>query len=788
MNPIRRILCIAMMVLPAAAASANDLRLRYFKPANPQVWEEALPVGSGRLGAMVFGGTAEERIQFNEDTLWTGKPHDYVREGSGQHLKTIRDAIFAGNAGSVIGLIRQSFLSDPVRQKAYQPFGDIRISFPGHAQATDYERDLDLDSAVANVRYAVAGVGFHREVFASYPDNVLAVRMTARQPGKLTCSIRMTSEHRQSATKWADGALVLAGQVLDPKNNDEPGLKFEARLLVKNEGGSLAFESNALQIREADAVTLLLVAATSYVNFQDISADPAQRCADYASAVTSISYDALRKKHVADHQKLFRAVTLDLGRTSKADLPTDQRLSLVNEAVGAANRDRNADPGAALKDDPAFATLYFQMGRYMLIASSRPGTQPANLQGVWNQLLDPPWESKYTTNINFEMNYWPAELTNLVECHEPFWNMIDDLRISGARTAKKMYGAGGWVLHHNTDHWRGTAPINNIDGLWPTGAAWLCHHMWEHYLFGGDRAFLEKRAYPAMKEACQFFLDFLVKDPETGWLVTNPSHSPEQEPKDRGTLQYGPTMDNQLIRSLFSYTIEASKTLGVDSEFAARLAEVSKQLPPNQVGSRGQLQEWIKDWDTPGNRHRHMSPLWGLYPGWDITPADEKIYNAAKVLLGWRGDGDTGWSFGWRMPLWARVYDGEMAYRQLYLQLARRTFPNLFDKCGPFQVDGNFGATAGIAEMLLQSHLRDSKTGAHEIHLLPALPKAWSNGSVAGLRARGSFEVAMSWSNGKLTKAVVRSKLGKPCRVRFGDRTLDLATEAGKEYSLAERL
>jgi len=503
------------------------------------------------------------------------------------------------------------------------------------------------------------------------------------------------------------------------------------------------------------------------------------------------SYEDLRAAHVADHQKRFGRVTFNLGGSDRANLPTDQRLKAIRSAANpTASPSKNAPapsalPPSGLDADPVLAALFFQYGRYLLIASSRSGCQPANLQGVWNELLNPPWESKYTTNINFEMNYWPAELTNLSECHEPFFDAIDDLRISGARTAKKMYHARGWVLHHNTDHWRGTAPINNVDGVWPTGGAWLCHHLWERYLFTGDKDFLAKRAYPAMKEACLFFVDTLVKDPQTGYLVTNPSHSPEQSPPDRPTLTYGPTMDSQLIRSLFTYTIEATEILSVDQDFAKQLADLRKQLPPNLVGKHGQLQEWLKDWDQPNNAHRHMSPLWGLYPGWDITPADQKIFDAAKLLLTWRGDGSTGWSYAWRIPLWARVYDGEFAYRQLALQLGRKTLPNLFDLCGPFQIDGNFGATAGIAEMLLQSHFRaGADRNLYQLHLLPALPKAWPSGSITGLCARGGFEVDQSWNDGKLTKAVIRSKLGNPCQLRYGDKTIDLKTDRGKTYTL----
>jgi alpha-L-fucosidase 2 len=759
----------------ATADEANDLRLWYTRPAGP--WEEALPIGSGRLGAMVFGGTADERIQFNEDTLWTGKPHDYVREGAGSPLRTIQRLVFDGKVDEAAALIREKFLSDPVRQKAYQPFGDLRLHFPGHDNVTDYRRELDLDSAIARASYRVGDVTYHREVFASYPDGVIVVRLGADHGGRVGFTLTMDSPHQSSQTRAiAPDTLALTGQVRDD------GLRFESRLRVFTTGGRAAVTDAGVTVADAEAVTLLLAAATSFKNFQDIGADPEARCAETLAKVAEKGYESLRADHVADHQRLFRRVRLDLGRTERADWPTDRRVQQITAdakrlAAGTAkDASGTSPPSAGLPGDPALAALYFQYGRYMLIASSRPGSQPANLQGVWNELLDPPWESKYTTNINLEMNYWPAEPTNLSECHEPLFDMVDDLMISGARTAQKQYGARGWVLHHNTDLWRGTAPINNIDGVWPTGGAWLCHHLWEHYLFTGDREFLARRAYPALKGASLFFVDYLVKDPKTGWLVTNPSISPEQ-----GDLCAGPSLDNQLIRALFRYTIEAAGILGIDGDFAAHLAEVRRQVPPDRVGKHGQLQEWLEDVDEPNNRHRHMSPLWALYPGCEITPAEPKPFDAAKVLLAWRGDGDTGWSYSWRIPLWARVSDGNFAYRQLELQLAKRTFPNLFDKCGPFQVDGDFGSCGGVAEMLIQSHQR-GPDGTHQIDLLPALPRAWPKGSITGLCARGGFEVDMTWEDGTLSRAVVRSKRGQPCRLRAGDRTVDLTTRAGQAY------
>ncbi len=749
----------------AARASAAT-RLWYEQPAAK--WEEALPVGSGRLGAMVFGGTAEERIQFNEDTLWTGKPHNYVRAGSAEIVPQVRALLAEGKVTEAQDLARAKMLSDPVRQKAYQAFGDIRLSFPGHEAATNYQRELNLDSAVATTRYEVDGVTHTREVIASYPDNVIAVRITANQPGRLRFGVRLDSPHKESASAAfvsTDGSsqIRLSGQV------QADGMRFMSVLRVLAEGGAVRAEGGSLSVEGADSATLLLVAATNFKTWEDISGDPAARCASYLDALAGKTYAALRETHLADHRKLYRRASLDLPKTDAAALPTDERVRRVRKAGN-------------LDADPALAALHFNYGRYLLIACSRPGTQPANLQGVWNELLNPPWEGKYTTNINFQMNYWIAELTGLGECHEPFFAAVDDLRVSGARTAEQLYRSRGWVLHHNFDLWRGTAPINNIDGLWPTGGAWLCQHLWERWLFTRDRDFLANRAYPAMREASLFFVDYLVRDEKTGWLLTSPSHSPEQ-----GPTTVGPTMDNQLIRFLWTSTIEAARELNRDADFVAQLEGLLPKLPPNQIGKHGQLQEWLEDVDTPNNNHRHMSPLWALYPGADITPSDPKTFAAAKLLLEWRGDGSTGWSYAWRMPLWARVGDGEMAYRQFGLLLAKRTLPNLFDLCGPFQIDGNFGAPAGVVEMLLQSHRRDAN-GAALIELLPALPKAWPQGGVKGLRARDGFELDIEWKDGALQRVTIRSKLGRPATVQLGGKSSALALAAGAKTTLGPDL
>jgi alpha-L-fucosidase 2 len=770
-------ICLTLLYFSGRAIASDELQLWYTKPAN--VWEEALPIGSGRLGAMVFGTLPDERIQFNQDTLWTGVPHNYDRAGAGDYLPQIRQLVFDGKDKEAAAITREHFLSDPVRQKAYQPFGDIHLHFPDHDQPTNYRRQLDLSTAIAETDYTVSGVSFKEQVFASYPDNVIVIRLTADQPAKLSFSVQMDSPHKTAQTQVSSSdTLTMTGQVLDNAAPFEPGERFESILKVTPTGGKLSSDGSTLVVDNADAVTLLLVAATSFKNFQDISADPASRCETAMALLKGQTFDSLLARHETDYQPLFGSVKLDLGQSDRAKLPTDERLH------DAAEPGSTSPTLSGLDADPSLAALFFQFGRYMLISSSRPGTQPANLQGVWNSLLSPPWESKYTTNINVEMNYWPAEVTNLSQCHLPLFDMIHDLMISGGQTAHDLYHARGWVLHHNTDIWRGTAPINNIDGVWPTGGAWLCQHLWEHYQFTGDTRFLADSAYPAMKGASLFFVDSLVKDPNTGFMVTNPSFSPEQ-----GTLCAGPAMDMQLIRSLFDSTMQAAGILRVDPDFVAQLAKLRSQLAPDKIGKYGQLQEWQDDVDKPNNNHRHMSPLWGIYPGSLFTPRDPKLFDAAKVLFQWRGDGSTGWSYAWRIPISARFGNGEFAYRQLSIQMAKRTFPDLFDKCGPFQVDGNFGATAGIAEMLLQSNLHSTTDPtAQELDLLPALPHEWPNGSVTALCARGGFEVDMTWHDGRLTQATIRSKLGSPCEVHYGSSARSLTTVAGKSYTLDENL
>lgn len=742
--------------------------LWYETPA--KIWEEALPVGNGRLGAMVYGKYGEEQIQLNEDTYWSGGPYSTVIEGGAEALPQIQKYIFEGEPIKAHKLFGRKILGRPVEQQKYQSIGELRLFYENQKEVSNYKRWLDLKTGVTCVQYTVDGVTFRREVFSSAPDQLIVVRLTADKPGSITCKAQLRGQRNNAHSNYATDyfemdAVGQDGQMVNGKSADYMGvegkLRYRVQLKTILDGGNIEAQDDYLAISNANTVTFYLVAATNFVNYKDVSANQVERVNNYLMKLEGKSYDELLKAAVDDYQQYFNRVSLELPETENSFLPTDKRMAEVNNAA-----------------DPSLASLAYNFGRYTLIGSSRPGTQPANLQGIWNGNMNPAWDSKYTTNINTEMNYWPVETGNLPEMLEPLKIMVQELTDQGTQVAKKHYGAGGWVFHQNTDLWRVAAPMDgSCWGTFTVGGAWLTNNLYEHYMFSKDKEYLEE-LYPLMKGAIQFFLDFLVEDPKTGYLVTNPSTSPENPPKGPGyeyffdevtsmyyftTICYGASIDMQILTDLFGYFIEADKILGIDREFRAKVEEARSRLTPSQIGKDGSLQEWTEDFEDLEPNHRHNSHLYGLYPGNVISAKrTPELIDGCKKVLEKRGDGASGWSRAWKMSLWARMYDGNRANKIFKGYIAEQCYPQLFAMCGkPMQVDGTMGVAAGVTEMLLQSH-------EGSIDLLPALPDEWSEGRFDGVCARGGFELDMTWKEKSITEMEILSKAGEICRIDDG--------------------
>ena len=779
--------------------------LWYTKPASQ--WEEALPVGNGRLGAMVFGGVQEEQIQLNEDTYWSGGPYSTVVKGGHKVLPNIQQLIFAGQPIKAHKLFGRHLMGYPVEQQKYQSLANLHLFFNEEREPHNYRRWLDLSEGITGVEYTIDGVTYLREVFSSAVDQIIAIRLTASEEGKISFATELrgvrNSAHSNYATDYfrmdgeGENELILTGKSADYMGI-EGRLRYEARVHVNADGGEVSRSGTRIKVNNANSVTIFFAAATNFNSYKDVSGDEKLRVQIFMAELKDKDYQTIREHSVADYQNLFHRVSLQLPESAASFLPTDERMLSIQS-----------------KPDPQMAALSYQFGRYLLISSSRPGTQPSNLQGIWNKDMNPSWDAKYTTNINTEMNYWLAESANLGELAEPLFQMIEELTDQGAQVAREHYGANGWVFHQNTDIWRVAAPMDGPTwGTFTVGGAWLTTHLWEHFLYTRDVEFL-RRTYPVIKGSVDFFMSFLVAHPNGKWLVTNPSNSPENPPEGPGyeyfydevtgmyyftTIAAGATMDMQILKDLFSYYIEATKILDKDKEYALEVGRAREKLVPSQIGKDGTLQEWTEDFGQLEDKHRHFSHLYGLYPGNVLSvKSTPELVAPIKAVLEQRGDGGTGFSRAWKMALWARLLDGERANAIYKGYLKEQCYLSLFAKCfTPLQVDGSLGVTAGISEMLVQSH-------EGIIHLLPALPKEWISGEFNGVRTRGAFEMDLSWQNGAIKTVNIISLAGADCRVSAagpvniyangkpvqftkGDGYVEFATEIGQRYQLLYEL
>ncbi|WP_433831222.1 glycosyl hydrolase family 95 catalytic domain-containing protein [Flavobacterium anhuiense] len=767
----QRIAVYFFFMLAVIQLNAQKLILQYDKPASN--WNEALPIGNGRLGAMIFGNPGKEELQLNEEAIWAGEPGNNVPKNTYANIEAIRKLIFEKKYKEAQDLANQTFPRQAPKDlnygMPYQTAGSLWFDFPNHEKVSNYKRDLDIEKAITSVSYSANGIAYKREFFASFSDDVIVVKLTADKKKSINFSITSTSPQILNSVKTLDNKLIFEG-TSGSTDNKIGKVKYVGQVNCILKGGTLTAKAAKLSIEKADEVIIRISLATNFKNYKDLSENPFQKSKAILEKASQKNYQTAYQNHVSAYQKYFNRVKLNLGDSPQSKKTTDVRIKEFNDNY-----------------DPQLVALYFQFGRYLLISSSQPGNQPANLQGIWNHKLSPPWDSKYTVNINTEMNYWPAETTNLSEMHQPLFSMLKDLAVTGQESAKEIYHARGWNMHHNTDLWRITGVVDGgFYGMWPMGGAWLTQHLWQHYLYTGDTAFL-KEYYPVMKGAAQFYLDVLQEEPNKKWLVVSPSISPENTYQSNVGVAAGTTMDNQLVFDVFKNIISASKILETDNKFADSVNVALKRLPPMQIGQYSQLQEWLYDWDKPNDKHRHISHLYGLFPSGQLSPfRTPELIEAAKNTLISRGDVSTGWSMGWKVNWWARLLDGNKAFKLIKDQLrpapmeskgeSGGTYPNLFDAHPPFQIDGNFGCTAGISEMLLQSY-----DGA--VHLLPALPDEWTNGNVSGLKARGGFEIEeMKWDKGKIISVTIKSNLGGNLRLRCYSKLKgrDLITAQGE--------